>query len=94
MAHPYTELEPTEVDGTPCEGIETTDPSVMGDAPFAIDSFSARLWVGVETGYPVRLEVEITGEYSVSETLDQFEWDVEPNPSVFEPNIPPDYEQM
>ena len=26
--------------------------------------------------------------------LDQFQWDAAIDPSVFEPNIPPDYEQM
>ena len=44
--------------------------------------------------YPVLLETEYGGQYSGSASNDQFQWDVELEPSVFEPNIPPDYEQM
>ena len=94
MAHPHTELEPTEIEGTLCEGIETSDVNLMGDVPYRIDSFCARLWVSVETGYPVLLEGEFHGESSTSVVFDQFQWDAELDPSVFEPNIPPDYEQM
>jgi hypothetical protein len=94
MAHPHTKLEPTEIEGTLCEGIESSDATLMGDVPYRVDSFCARLWVSVETGYPVQFEFEFTGEYSFHEINDQFQWDVEMDPSIFEPNIPPDYEQM
>ncbi|MHC4170875.1 MAG: hypothetical protein ACYSWQ_28390 [Planctomycetota bacterium] len=40
------------------------------------------------------LESEFEGKYSGKTSFDQFQWDVELEPSVFEPNIPPDYEQM
>ena len=94
MACKYTQLEPREVDGTLCEGIETTDLALCSDEGLRIDSLIARLWVSVETGYPVLLEGEFHGESSTSVVFDQFQWDAELDPSVFEPNIPPDYEQM
>jgi len=94
MSHPYTKLEPIEIDGTLCEGIETRDSSLMENAQLTIDTFSARLWVSIETGYPVRFEFEFTGEYNRNEILDQFQWNVELDPDLFEPNIPAEYEQM
>jgi hypothetical protein len=57
------------------------------------------LWVSAETGYPVLYESKMSGEYEgqvwESESVtDQFQWDVELNPGIFEPNIPPDYERI
>ncbi|MHC4569723.1 MAG: hypothetical protein ACYTE3_28690 [Planctomycetota bacterium] len=85
----YSELGQKTIEGVLCEGFETTDPAFMGvDVPpeLKIDGLVAHLWVSVETGYPVLLESEFEGKYSG--------WDVEFEASVFEPNIPPDYEQM
>jgi len=94
MACEYTQLEAKEIDGTLCEGIETTDPALASDAGFRIDSLAARLWVSVEAGYPVLIEGEFSGEQSGIVLFEKFQWDVELDASVFEPNIPADYEQM
>ena len=96
MSCKYSKLEQKTIDGVLSEGIETTDPTLNGEAVkhLQIDSFVARLWVSVETGYPVLLESEFTGQYSGNMVIDQFQWDVELDPSIFEPNIPPGYEQM
>ena len=94
LACEYTELEPKTIDGVFCEGLETSDPALVPDADFRIDSLLARLWVDVETGYPVLLESEFTGQHSGSMVYDQFQWDVVFDAGVFEPNIPADYEQM
>jgi hypothetical protein len=53
----------------------------------------------VETKYPVRYEKKLTvetgGEVISSDyVVDQFQWDVVLDPSLFEANIPSDYEQM
>ncbi|MHC4435661.1 MAG: hypothetical protein ACYTBS_27935 [Planctomycetota bacterium] len=40
------------------------------------------------------LEAEFEGKLSGSATIDQIQWDVALEASIFEPNIPPDYEQM
>ncbi|MBL7188643.1 MAG: hypothetical protein ISS70_20150 [Phycisphaerae bacterium] len=92
----YSELGRRTIEGSLCEGLETTDSGFTGEdaAELPIDSLVARLWVSAETGYPVLLEAEFKGQYSGNAAIDQFQWDVELDTSVFEPNIPPDYEQM
>ncbi len=86
------------IDGVLCEGIETTDPASMGPLPEPIDLLEVqlRLWVDAETEYPVlfesKISLEAEGEALESEgVMDQFQWDVELDPSLFEPNIPADY---
>ena len=59
-----------------------------------------RLWVDAETDYPIlfkskiKISAEPDGEVMVMESegvMDQFQWDVELDPGIFDPNIPPDY---
>ena len=89
----HRKLEPKTVDGVLCEGIETTDPAFSGyDDPS--ESLVARIWVSVETGYPVQHEAEYVrhnGEKRFDIVQDQFQWDVELDESIFEPNIPDGY---
>jgi len=96
----YRKLGQKTIDGVLCEGLETTDPTFgLGEtnSNFTVDSLVARLWVSVETGYPVLLEFEVTRTAGDNEKLhvtliaDQFQWDVELEAGIFEPNIPPDY---
>lgn len=89
------------IEGVLCEGIETTDPACLGPLPGPVDRLEVemRLWVDVETGYPVLFESKMSGEaegrtMSSEWVMDQFQWDVELAPSLFEPNIPPDYTDM
>ena len=87
----YTELGRADINGVIVEGIET---EITGEANGVM-----RLWVDVETNLPVRIEVEELGMESGQMrphkfVMDNFQWDVELDASVFEPNIPPDYEQM
>ncbi|UCE47889.1 MAG: hypothetical protein JSW47_20110 [Phycisphaerales bacterium] len=97
----HRQLGRKTIDGVLCEGIETTDPASMGPLPEPIDLLEVqlRLWVDAETQYPVRFDskirLELDGEVMASEcVMDQFQWDVELDPSIFEPNIPPDYVSM
>lgn len=90
----YAKLEPKEIDGTLCEGIETTDLALLEDPQSKVTSLVARLWVSVETGYPVLFDGEFHGQATSYTIFDQFQWDVAIDPSVFEPNIPAGYEQM
>lgn len=94
----HSKLRQKTIEGVLCEGIETTDPASMGPTSEQIDHLDVllRLWVNVETGYPVLFESKIStkykGEVGESESvMDQFQWDMELDPSIFEPNIPPDY---
>jgi len=93
LSHEHRELGKKNVEGVLCEGIETTDPAFFGPDSL-LDSLMARVWVSVETGYPFKFEVEVVrnkGEIRIAEVADSFQWDVELDESMFEPNIPPGY---
>jgi len=96
MSAEYAELGRDVINGVEVEGIETTDPKVYGGV---FEDFVARLWVDVETDLPVRMEMEMqmgsgAGLMQMSMVMDGFEWDVELEPDIFEPNIPADYTLM
>ncbi|MFC1792911.1 hypothetical protein ACFL3Q_04920 [Planctomycetota bacterium] len=97
----HSKLGQKTIEGVLCEGIETTDPAYIGPLPGEVNNLQVefRLWVGAETGYPVLYESKMSGEHEgevwESESVtDQFQWDVELDPGIFEPNIPPDYERI
>jgi hypothetical protein len=87
----YKKLGQKTIDGTLCEGIETTDPTFYGGGnPSEIRV--ARLWVSADTGYPVQFEGKRTYDGQRHTFVqNQFQWDVELDESVFEPNIPSGY---
>ncbi len=97
----HEKLGEKTIEGVRCEGLETTDPAVLGKelpVPASDMDILMQLWVSVETNYPVLCEGNVTatveGQTHASEwVLDQFQWDVELAPSLFEPNIPSDYEE-
>ena len=86
LAHEHQELGQKTIDGVLCEGIEATAPNGL----------SGRLWVGVETGYPVLVEVEAIDDGNIrhASTLDQFQWNVDLLAEDVEPEIPTDYEPL
>lgn len=89
----YKELAPDTINGLEVEGIEVNDPSVI-KATFPIDSIVARLWVSKETGFPVRIDAEITGnngELRMEAVMSELQWNVEFSESDFTPDIPSDY---
>ncbi len=86
----YENLGQNTIDGALCEGIETTDPAFYGGT--SSEAPMARIWVSVETRYPVRFEGErVYDEARHTFVQDQFEWDVELDRGLFEPNIPAGY---
>jgi hypothetical protein len=93
LACEHRELGPKTIDAVLCEGIETTDPAFSGrDDPS--ERLTARIWVGLETGYPVRYEAKYVrneGQTHLDIVTDQFQWDVELDESLFEPDIPEGY---
>jgi hypothetical protein len=91
LARKHHALDQKMIDDVLCEGIETTDSSGL---PFK--SFTGRLWVSVETGYPVLVEVEgiDDGDIRHTSTLDQFQWNVDLSAEDVEPEIPADYEPL
>jgi len=81
----YSQLGRGEIDGIEVEGVEAKR-----------ENETLRLWVDVETNWPVRIESEgqmmNEGQLRPSHmVMDHFRWDAEMDPNVFEPNIPEDY---
>jgi hypothetical protein len=74
------------IDGVLCEGIEATGP----------DGGTGRVWVGVDTGYPVLVEIESVDAGGVRHTgtMDQFQWNVDLSAQDVEPEIPAGYEPL
>ena len=73
------------IDGVLCEGIEATGP----------DGSTGRIWVAVETGYPVLVEIEgMKGGIRTTGTMDQFRWNVDLSAEGVEPEIPAGYEPL
>jgi hypothetical protein len=70
------------IDGVLCEGLEATGP----------DGSTGRVWVSVETGYPVLVEIE--GIDGHTGTMDQFQWNVDLSAEDVEPEIPADYDSL
>ncbi|MHC4641406.1 MAG: hypothetical protein ACYS32_07155 [Planctomycetota bacterium] len=91
MSFEHTGLGRKIIDGVEAEGIEVNDPNFL---TFVFESTVGRLWVDVKTNLPLRTEIEgISGNGSIETKIVayDFDWDVELDPGVFEPNIPDDY---
>jgi len=98
----HVELGRKTIDGVSVEGLEirSTD---MVVAPIEVDSIVIRMWVDVKTYLPVVIEAEamssdkgltaLTGGKpgKIELFAGEFQWDVELDPKIFEPNIPDDY---
>jgi len=95
------------INGREAEGFEIEDPKIAGAlVPVEFDSMLARFWIDVETSLPIRYEAELlisdkhitlfTGGKPVEVKVigEKFQWDVELEPGIFEPNIPSDYTEM
>ncbi|HEG44500.1 MAG TPA: hypothetical protein ENH94_10680 [Phycisphaerales bacterium] len=92
----YEELGRTTINDIVVEGIEVNDPAILS-ANFPVENMQARLWVDIETNLPVLLEAEFIAHDGMVEfeiTMDQFQWNIEFERSLFEPNIPDDYEGL
>ncbi len=86
----YIELGRDNINGVVVEGIKCSMTEKTGEDTVM------RLWVGVETNLPVRIEVEGQkmegGQMRPQKNvMENFQWNVELDESVFEPNIPEDY---
>ncbi len=88
LARPYKELGRSTIDGVVVEGIEVTAPPTDGEP---MQNAVGRMWVDMETELPVRIEIEGAADGQSVQWLMDFKWAEAVDPSVFEPNIPPDY---
>jgi len=90
----YTETGRSTVNGIEVEGIAVDDPRMFGGM---FGSIKGQLWVDVQTDLPVRIEYECSspnGEMQMKMIMEDFQWNLELAPSLFEPNIPADYTLM
>jgi outer membrane lipoprotein-sorting protein len=91
LLNDYTELGRETIDGLQVEGVELNGQKISGEC---LEDAVTRLWVDVETGLPVRIELEGLA-YGTSTKVkivqDEFQWNVHLLASDFEPNIPSDY---
>ncbi|MHC4435711.1 MAG: LamG domain-containing protein, partial [Planctomycetota bacterium] len=98
----HVDLGYDTINGIEVWGIEATDPVLgtkLGSALSSgmFDSVVVRLWVDVETKLPVRLTAQGSsqnGETAMDLVIDDFQWDVEMDPTEFVPTIPDDYELL
>ena len=92
MGCEYTELEPTDIDGSTVQGFQTTDPAYMMGAA---DEVKATLWVDVDTWMPVKSEIraKISG-MEMTYTLNDFRWNVPVTAADFAYVIPEDYKEQ
>jgi hypothetical protein len=88
----YRELGRRTIDGRRSEGIEIVDPEGWSSV---YEHGSWRLWVDVETQWPVRIELEgyaRGGAVHKTYTLRDFQWNPELSARDFAVEIPEDYE--
>ena len=97
LSREHKKLGRRTIGGVLCEGLETKYP-IFGDMDAPAGNSARRVWVSVETEYPLLCEGGILGDdgkLRVEAVMDQFQWDIEMGPSEFEPKKPPaDYEDM
>jgi len=91
MSMKYEKLGSSKIGGVEVEGVEVENPEIVADM---FESAIGRLWIDVETELPVRIEIDGVSSRELGQmhmVVDKFQWNVELDASVFEPNIPPDY---
>ncbi|MGA2092362.1 MAG: hypothetical protein ABSH16_03000 [Sedimentisphaerales bacterium] len=96
MTGPLKELGKDVINGVEVKGIEVVNPPAVKGV---YNNFIGRTWVDVATEYPVRIEMDTeigtgTDTIKMLMVMDNFEWGVELEPAIFEPNIPSDYKIM
>jgi hypothetical protein len=98
----HIELGRKTINGVEVEGLEIRNADMVV-AQIEVDSIVIRMWVDVKTYLPVVIEAEamtsdkmltaFSGGKPIKVELfaGEFQWDVELDPKIFEPNIPDDY---
>jgi len=98
LAGAYVELGNDVIEGKSVRGVELRDPNLLvedGQKGPPLDDFSARFWIDVATELPVWVEMSFVLKGSpVRRTmiLDQFQWGVPLEASLFQPEISAGYE--
>jgi outer membrane lipoprotein-sorting protein len=90
----YKSLGKSTLDGIEVEGFETTDPALAGGVT---DKILTRLWVDVETGYPVQMEQDMDmdeGKTQMHSVIKDFQWNLDADAAIFTPQIDSDYKPL
>jgi hypothetical protein len=94
----HIELGQKVINDIEVEGLETTDPKYGGGL---LENIVVRIWVDVETRWPILMEMDGVMDSLVSEGLievhaimDGFQWDIDVDPTEFVPEIPEDYTEL
>ena len=90
LARDHEDLGTQVIDGIQAEGIQVADPPTQ-DGPDL--NGVGRLWVSVETGLPVRIELEQRAQERVTWVLD-FRWGEQVEADAFRPNVPEGFDQV
>jgi hypothetical protein len=97
LSRKHAEIGQDRIDGAAVLGVQTDDPAAYFRTVPAVEDFAARLWIDSQTDLPVWVEVSYVSKDSKMRTVlvyDRFRWNVDLAPSLFEPNIPPEFEPM
>jgi len=98
----YTELGRKTINGVAAWGIEVSDPNLgakMGAfiSSGMFDKTLVQLWVDEANELPIKMTAigsSEQGQTSMELYMDQFQWDVDINPALLEPEIPEGYERL
>ena len=83
-----------ELNGIAVSAIETDDPEIRGER---FESGKRRLWVDMETKWPLRVEYEGSrddGAGRVEYVLDGFHWNADLPADEFEFRVPPGFSRV
>jgi hypothetical protein len=94
LSEDYVELGKGNINGIEVEGVEVQNSQLLGG-----DEGIVRLWVDVETNLPVRMELEgkmmeSGAKRPTKHVMEDFQWDVQLDANIFEPDIPDDYTEI
>ena len=99
LAGPYVEIGTDVIEGKAVRGVELRDPNLLieeeGQKVPPLDDFAARFWIDVQTELPVWMEISFVLQGSAvrrTMIMDRFEWGVPLEATLFEPEIPADYQ--
>jgi hypothetical protein len=87
----FEEIGRKKIEGMTASGIEIVNPA---EFQAVLEESTIRLWVDVETNWPVMIEIEGTargGDVRIKRTMYDFQWNASLSESDFEFEIPGDY---
>jgi uncharacterized protein (UPF0248 family) len=87
----YEEIGRKKIEGKIAQGFEVKDPEALRSL---IDECTIRLWVDIETSWPVMIEMEGTsrgGKVRIKKVMDRFQWNPSLSAEDFEFEIPAGY---